>query len=495
MPAYEGLPEEIYTRYGDEAFVDTLQPASDYGRLYPYIGKSLRCSGVRYGLADAQGRIVVDPVYEDVSYDAKGPEAGAEYLSLTYTFEKEDVDALKATPDLWFFDIPRRFQFAKTDGSWVSPLYFGTHAVLSEDRVIVTARSDDPAYMYSDEGTKYQLYDLEANLISEGEGYLSEFSEGLCLRMRSFEKNGEYHRDCSYIDKNGNVAIAGPFSDATGFRDGEALVTLDENKVFAAIDRQGNYLFEPKRVGGSIDLNDSDYITYWNGYSKGLIDRRGNIVVPEAYGYSWDDSQQNWPLLAVKNPDQTHSIINLQTGLAEQVEGGFSAVYSAGDGWFMAEKRDEEHDWQLLEACLIRGGERRQLPVPEQGDIYFRHVANDMFTINRYGDSAREEDSVSFFDASIGETVKSLPGWHYSNCELTAQGRVYFLSGTRIWSLMVLNEDLEPIFSAENMDGVGTIRDIRYLEDDMFSVCTDRFGGLVRMDGSWLMRVVVREQD
>ena len=64
-------PFTPYTEISDrfyEEYTDHLIPRKDYGRLYPFAGKVRTDSNrytvdVRYGLCDAEGRVVVDPVY------------------------------------------------------------------------------------------------------------------------------------------------------------------------------------------------------------------------------------------------------------------------------------------------------------------------------------------------------------------------------------------------------------------------------------------------
>jgi len=81
------IPPQIINRYGGEAYSGALKPADDYGMLYPYLGegsmKGVYAAKIRYGLVDAKGRIVVDPVYESAYY--LYPDKG--YLCLIYPVE------------------------------------------------------------------------------------------------------------------------------------------------------------------------------------------------------------------------------------------------------------------------------------------------------------------------------------------------------------------------------------------------------------------------
>jgi len=502
LPAYAGLPKEIYTRYSSEAYVDTLRLASDYGQLYPYIGKVVNADffalELRYGLVDNQGRIVVDPVYSGASYITTGPEPGADYLSLSYPIDKIDAAAKETGQQTGYYDMRTHFQFAKADGSWVSPLYYGNNAILSEDRVIVSLQSDNPDYRYSNEGDKYQLYDLESNLIAEGIGSLSGFSEGLSLLTIPKTENGSYYTDCSYIDQDGHTVIAGPFSSATDFKDGKALVTLENGALFAVIDKQGNYLVEPKQLGDSFYVYDSDYLTFWNNGLEGMIDRMGNTVLPAIYNYIYYDVLLGG-YAAAQKPDGTYEAVDLQTGRAVPVDGDYTDVFTSGDGWLIAQKSDMNSQiYSPPDVSLIRGDKQYQFPGSEYGDLYLSYIANDIFAVNVYSDPVDGKSSVSFFDAATGETVKVWPGWNYSDSEQTPQGPVHYIynyDSSYSQKTMALSDDFESIFPKEALAGIAAFNQISYLKDGLFSVRTDRYGGLIRADGSWLIRVVAQEQD
>jgi len=505
LPAYAGLPKEIYTRYSKEAYVDTLRPASDYGQLYPYIGKVVIADffalELRYGLADAQGRIVVDPVYSGASYISTGPEQGVEYLCLTYPIDKIGAAAKEAGDQTGYYDMRRRFQFAKADGSWVSPLYYGDSATLSGDRVYVSLRSDAPEDRWSDTGTKYQLYDLNGNLIAEGDGILSGFSDGLFLLWNTQYKDGGFYQNYSYIDKNGYTAIAGPFSSAVRFKNGRALVQLESGGLVAAIDTQGNYVAGPIRLGDSFSLYDSDYYdfnyqTFRDNGREGMIDRAGNIVLPAVYDAIYSDFQERGSAV-VTETDGVYEYIDLQTGLTAPVEGSYSSIYPSENGWMIAYRMNWYSSMNNPHSgyYLIRGEKNYPFLESEYGSVHVVYVANDIFAVNSTGNPYGTRYTVSFFDAGSGETVKTFQGWNYSGLYQTPQGPVYYLKNEIAQKAMVLSQDFEPLFSKESLAGADAFSDIIYLSDGIFSVRTERYGGLMRMDGSWLIRVIAEEQD
>ena len=498
LPSYTGLPKEIYTRYSQEAYVNTLKPAADYGQLYPYFGKTLldsfEAAEFRYGLSDAQGRIVVDPVYSSVSPVDTGPDQGADYWKLVYPVDKLDAEAQQALQATGVYDTRTRYQFAKADGTWVSPVYFGNDATLSGDRVIVTLQNNDPQYAYSPIASKYQLYDLEGNLISEGDGAISGFSGDLAVvhNMKDYDSPAV----CTYIDKNGKTAIAGPFSSATDFLNGQACVALDNDTLFAVIDGQGNYIIQPEKIGDSVSLSDnSDYMAFTENGLQGMIDRMGNIVVPAVYNsVPYYDNSDGSLLLAYK-PDNSYDAIDLAAGKTTSLGSDYSYVYNSGDNWLIASVWSTDSDnYVPPDYYILRGETRYPFLSSEYGDVSLSYLANDIFAVNSSGDSA-DQYKVSFFDANKGEIIKSFSGLNCYSSEETPQGTVYYLMDNYSQKITALSADFEPLFTQDEMAGADAFRSISYLKDGLFSVRTDRYGGLMRMDGSWLIRVIASSVD
>jgi hypothetical protein len=502
LPPFAGLAEEIYTRYSPEAFVDALRPAAGYGKLYPYIGKVLydnffHGASMRYGLVDEQGRIVVDPVYAEAYYTEGGPEAGAEYLVLSYPMDKNDTEAQEAAIAMDFFSVRKHYQFAKADGSWVSPLYYGDEARLFADRVIVQVNSDNPEEVWSGRGVKYKLYDLQANLLSEGEGRLANFCDGLGLVQNVIEENGEYLNAYSYIDKNGNTIIEGPFSSATDFEDGKALVTLEKETFFAVIDAGGNYVVEPKRIGDMVYLySGNKYLTFRDKYRQGMIDRMGNIVLPAVYEYISHSYEGDNYLLAAQKPNQEYDIVDLRSGQIAPADANLANFNVLQNGWLLAQTQTQvlpDGSYATPDQYLIRGEERYEFLAKDYWNCYIRYVKDNIFAIceNEYPDGY----NVYFFDTLQGEIIKTCPGWYYSSADQTPQGAVYYLHNDYKQKNLVLAEDFEPLFTSGDMAGAAGFSEIRYLKDGLFTARTDRFSGLIRSDGSWLIRVEAQYND
>lgn len=102
--------QEIALRYQAEK-MERLQPGTEYGKLYPYVGKITK-SGVDggleiFGLCDATGKIVTDPIFKTVT-PYQSPE-GESLLFLTY------LPRLDPTGE----NMLQYSALAAADGTWV----------------------------------------------------------------------------------------------------------------------------------------------------------------------------------------------------------------------------------------------------------------------------------------------------------------------------------------------------------------------------------------
>lgn len=84
----------------------------------------------------------------------------------------------------------------------------------------------------------------------------------------------------SYLDKAGNIAIDGEFTDAEDFQEGRAIV--ETLTGFGVIDKEGKFLVKPIFDDMDIDSSASFIIATKDGYS-GIFDRDGNTVTGLVY--------------------------------------------------------------------------------------------------------------------------------------------------------------------------------------------------------------------
>jgi len=60
---------------------------------------------------------------------------------------------------------------------------------------------------------------------------------------------------------------------------------------------------------------------------------------------------------------------------------------------------------------------------------------------------------------------------------------------------LVLNSDFEPAFTADDLGGDANIKSIQHLADDVYSIRTAIYSGLIKENGQWLIRVYINNWD
>ncbi len=145
------LPEGAkYTRLSEER-IEALAARDDYGALYPFVGQVNVSEGGGemhvYGLFDAQGRIVCDPVYAGVNalrYYVGGTELPVSMLQL--------VESVEESPGGW---STSRVRLASLDGSFVSPESY--YYVRTFDFGVLCAETHS--------ASGFTLYDFDGNVL------------------------------------------------------------------------------------------------------------------------------------------------------------------------------------------------------------------------------------------------------------------------------------------------------------------------------------------
>lgn len=238
---YTGM-EPLYTRLSED-FISDLRPSDDYGMLYPFAGSTLTQStaagyaytvGYLYGMIDNSGRIVVDPVYSEITLLVDQTESVEMPLWLLSRTDKEEGDELS-----WGSST---YALASLDGSFVTDCIYdfvfgyGTHAIAVQEGA---------------EEFRFDLFDLDGNLIlaSETLPFRDELSgawrigygeELLTVALQAgVDENG--YEICSYYfaDLEGNLVL-GPYQEAEPFSDGLALVWDEAERSYAFIDHSGS---------------------------------------------------------------------------------------------------------------------------------------------------------------------------------------------------------------------------------------------------------------
>jgi len=478
---------EIAERYGDAAYSGELKPADDYGKLYPYEGKLIGHDwfmSVRYGLVDDRGRIVVDPVYERAYY----LDEDAKYLCLVYPVEKPDPNS---------FEPPRRLVVAKADGSWVSGDFFGNWAAFSENRIIVTET------LVEGVSHQYKIFDTEGRLIAEGDGYFYGFSGGLgtVMHMKRALPGEEGSSWYEYIDTEGRTAIQGPFIDAQAFEDGKAFVAVGEDwesALYGVINSAGEYVVKPELKYNDVrhlfDGQAGQDIYVYNEerdgvYYEGIKEKDGRIIVPAEYeriSYTGVDSKI---AIGYNYMNSDFFVISLPDGSVQRIDGNPSNAYVSGNDWLIIEYTGAQNT-----KILKRGDKEYRFDYlyGEQMWDYFIHGELFAFCYNNMDNNGYINDSrTDIFDADAGKVIKSLPDVQY----LYREDRMIVFSRSNNSRLIVLDQDFEPYFPAEAFKGAGGLTSLYSLTDDIYSVRTTFFSGLIRKNGDWLIRVRTQNTD
>ena len=245
---FEGL--EKFERYYD-GYTDELIPSDKYGELIPFVGKILTASGdwpmtsQRYGLCTTDGKIVVDPVFENCSLMQAGD---VSYYDLTYAKTIQEIETAQESEDYDMIGFPRSV-LIRTDGSFCMELDEVTWAKAytlenGEGRITVFKYSSG---IY-DGGLNFKVYDEEMELLYTLENLYDhpDFSDELVAVMHACE-DYTAPSEMYYIDKDGNKVIDGSkFSQIKSFSNGLAEVQNKENGLFGYIDTSGEYVIRPQ---------------------------------------------------------------------------------------------------------------------------------------------------------------------------------------------------------------------------------------------------------
>jgi len=499
-------PREIINRYSEEAFVDTLIAAADYGRLYPYEGKLIGdgwwAGASRYGLVDARGRVVVDPVYRQANYSLP-PDEGLAYLMLAYPVDESNADAQKLLRESDGSIQRGWYVFASADGAWVSDRYYGEWATLSEDRIIVYDYDKDAENNWNNQS--YRIYDFQGRLIARGNGQIFGFMEGLgaVCHGKYDAQTDQYREYYDYIDKNGQVVIAGPFLHAENFVNGRATVRLGkdwDNFTIGIIDTQGNYLVEPAGPESmGYDLV-GEYLRFaedsqYGATRFGLKDMAGNIIVPAQYNWIDYFGQENTFTVGQKE-DGGYWLIDLNGGGEEKIDlgGGESIIYASVsvNGWCEVRYEKSSGNGFFTAGVALIKDDAKFLFDAQDFNIYSSYIQDDLFAIN-YNKYTQEKPVcyTEILDVSLGKITERVDDYHYSHNLNDRMLIFYSPSGGR---QLIMDRDFKPVFSTDDLGG-DSIMQINHVADDVYSVRTTFCSGLIRENGQWLVRVYTNNKD
>ena len=414
-----------------------LVASENYGGIYPYVGASVstQFSGKRYyyGLTDARGRILTEPVYHSVellqdwdSYEYTG-------RSLPFwVLQKQDV-----TED---FAYSTRYALATLDGSMVTECVYSSISWGDGYVVAIDKRGQHPRFdLFDTEGQLYLRSEDLPILAQLPENYFDYFyadlSDGM-LRLQCGAENGQtlYY----YTDLQGSLLL-GPYEYAEPFFDGIAAVQ-DSYDTYCYIDRTGNTCF-PLSFTYSDGFHEGVTIVADRDGRRSLVDQQGNVLLSET---TWQTLYRERDIYGLEE----NSVVDFYNSRGELLYEDIPYHWSyLGRGIFS--------DW---ERELIEGDTQRRLTI---SDSY--HYPEPLWD---YG-----FDGIIVSDYSGEETVSYLVSEELELLE-RIRGTITVLPGIDA-SLLLLHEgqhlrfcdaELKPLFSC-------TLPSDGYLS---VSLCNDR---------------------
>ena len=477
LAPFGGL-SEIGGRYYKES-MDHLVSQADYGPLYPYVGKILDAGWeqqYKYGLTTADGRVVVDPVYDYVlSVPFNGP--SGRLLILTRNQLTADPKTGEIQEDGFVYSLTT---VAAGDGSWVLPEMQGWVDNYREGRItFIESRielRDSGPYFYRN----CRLFDEKGQELSFPENiqYTTGYRDGVCVAYTDNinETTGEHLESYArLIDRNGKQIGDQTFLNASEFAGGHASVQDGTSELWGLIDTTGAYIVDPQYTNAYLAY-DRYFVVEKDG-KQGLLDLNGDVLIPVEYQEL--NVYDNGDAADYSDGSSDHYTKNLVTGEITgpyRLKGDVHTVLPGG--WVYVRSGDT--------STLTKNGETHPLPQ----DSYVATLDNsELFTIITYDGDGNHNYLID------GENDR----------EIARMDNAYF--SVLYWQVQAI-EDRILVNHNENYrtrsglwDSQGNeILPIQYLTldyvgDGLFCVATNLYGGLIDEQGNWLMRVRIVNTD
>lgn len=204
-----------------------------------------RVSGGKYGFLDPRGKVISPPVWMSVRPFSDGLAAVRGDKGWGYINTRGEV----VLPAVWYAASPFR-----------------------EGRALVTG------------GGKRMMIDRAGKrVIAEGKYVFCDgFREGRAVIGRR-NRGSDYMQECDlygYMDISGNAVIKPRWDECMDFSDG--LAAVRKGKLWGFVDRDGNVVVRPKWEHVS-NFHEGRAIVLDSGFSLGMIDSRGKLVIPLYY--------------------------------------------------------------------------------------------------------------------------------------------------------------------------------------------------------------------
>lgn len=257
------LPSTTYTppshpeRFNTDP-AKTLKASTDYGHIWPFIGAYFDIWSGRsyfYGICDDKGRVICEPVYNNVQILGKDGEKLFKLIKRVRVGDEHRAKYSKIT-------------LARPDGSWTEEY----------DEVITTSEP----WEYPPSKDKHLFLHWRSAITNE------------YITVRKNDKWGA-------IDYRGNEILPCVYNAPLCFSEGLASILSDDGSEVSYIDSHGNTILGPYQTPPKPDTSFEDFpqdlpinyglvfnegrVRYYKDGKYGVIDHNGIIVVETKYDY------------------------------------------------------------------------------------------------------------------------------------------------------------------------------------------------------------------
>ena len=485
-------PFTPYTEISDrfyEEYTDHLIPRKDYGRLYPFAGKVRTDSNrytvdVRYGLCDAEGRVVVDPVYSYWNIF----EVGEQKIIALYRQTEEIIESAVGEQPVTLLSL------AASDGSWVTEER-EAYVVGQDEQAIVIASvqhyllNEETGEAISDETQTVYIYDLQGVLqrtvenvtpMGYNQGTLAVFTE----------QGGQVQ------DLEGKVILSGLYAPRPFY--GEYAPVGIGQQEYVLMDRQGNY--DPEHVysylyfDSAAEMYQFDTLDNMHGY----VDLSGNVIVrTQGSIYMCEDEYTGHTILEEKNYEtSTYAVTDLDTGASMTRVISDGTMNYLGNGWVQCTFRVDGNEGQeYLELYHLEEDMPQEAVYSIEGGGYCDLLEKDLLVISGIAQPIAEDAGVSIEYAPQSSTLL------FDLQNGTERARI---SGSVNWVVPGLGIMIQPPndWLSSNLYGAdgqrlleGRYYSVQEAGDGYWAVAGTRYAGLVDKQGQWVIRYCINTTD
>lgn len=213
--------------------------------LYPAPIKKI--GGTKWGYINKKGNYELEPIYDYAE-----------------NFQNNNLAIIL---------INEEYAVIDKNGNYIIGPLKGTIDGFSEGRAIIRCKN----------GSK--MINEAGNVLFEIDGFINSLYEGRSVFTQKSNIPNDYTDRYGYLDKDGNIVIPAKYKYASSFRNGKAIVKIDENN-YALIDPNGEILntydfYYMTDIGEGLIIF-SPYLS--DGYYKfGFVDEEGTVIIPPRF--------------------------------------------------------------------------------------------------------------------------------------------------------------------------------------------------------------------